>query len=100
MSLDHRMVLGHRMDAATTAALTLVDRRAEMRIVRALDWEYDRKAEGARIATALRRLDATDRAFAQAVLCGKTWTDLGMPKSTFHWELKKVEDFFRRVNTR
>ncbi len=91
MSLDHRIVLGHRMDAATTAALTLVDRRAEARIVRALDWEHDRKAEKNRIDAAMRRLPSADRAFARAVLGGRGWRELGLSRSTFSDRLKKVE---------
>jgi len=99
MSLDHRIVLGRSMDAATTAARTLVDRRAEGRIVKALDWEHDRKAEGARIAAALKRLSAADRAFARAVLDSKGWAEIGVSRQLFEWKLKKVEKFFRRVNT-
>ena len=33
-----------------------------------------------------------------ARLRGKTWRDLGIPKATFHFRLKKVEKFFTRMN--
>ena len=98
--MKDRMTMGFGADAAETAALTIPDERATERIVESLDWEQDRRTEGARIAAALRRLDATDRAFVKAVLDGCRWDDLGMPKASFYRELKKVEDFFRRVNTR
>lgn len=39
---------------------------------------------------ALGRLSDSDRKFAQAVLDGKTWRELGMPKRTFNWKIKKV----------
>ena len=38
---------------------------------------------------------ADDCAFARAVLKGKTWVEMGCPKRTFYWRLKKLEDFFR-----
>ena len=46
------------------------------------------------ITIALAKLSPNDRAFAQAVLDGKSWDDLGIPKRTFNWRLKKLEDFF------
>ncbi len=100
MSLDHRIVLGRSMDAATTAALTLVDRRAEMRIVRALDWEHDANRRAQAIKDALDRLGKGDRAFAEAVLNGASWREMGVSKQLFSWRLKKVEKNFRRINTR
>jgi hypothetical protein len=50
---------------------------------------------GGRIGAALRRLKDDDRAFARAVLKGKAWVEMGCPKRTFYWRLKKLEDFFR-----
>ena len=47
------------------------------------------------IDAALERLPEHDRAFALAVLGGKTWRDLGMPKATFYRRLKKVEEEVR-----
>ena len=53
------------------------------------------RADGANtIAYALSRLTPKQRAFAEDVLNGKSWDDLGIPKRTFNWRLKKLEDFF------
>ena len=92
--MKHRMTRGFGIDAAETAALTVADRRATERIVEACDWRQIRTKEKNRIDNALRRLNAHDRAFARAVLGGKSWRDLGMPKSTFSVRLKKVEKIF------
>ena len=45
------------------------------------------------VAIALKRLNDNNRAFAQAVLEGKSWREMGIPKRTFNWRLKKVENF-------
>ena len=42
-------------------------------------------------------LSPNDRAFAQAVLEGKSWQDLGIPESSFYWRLKKIETFFSNL---
>ena len=42
------------------------------------------------IDEALGRLSELDRDFALAVLGGKSWREMGMPKRTFNWKLKKV----------
>ncbi len=89
MSRDHRLVLGNVGDIA--------DGRATERIVEALDYEYDRRARAARIAAALRRLNAADRAFAQAVLKHGTWEDMGIPKASYYRTLKKVEALLSNV---
>ena len=47
------------------------------------------------IAEALSRIPEGDRDFAQAVLDGKRWGDMGMPKATFYRRLKKVEERVR-----
>ena len=53
------------------------------------------RADGATtIAHALSCLTPEQRAFAEDVLNGKKWDDLGIPKRTFNWRLKKLEDFF------
>ena len=91
--MKDRMILGRAADVAVTAALTLVDVRAAERIVEELDRETDRKADGGRIGAALRRLNAADRAFARAVLRGRTWRDSGMTKQGFNKRLKKICDF-------
>ena len=46
------------------------------------------------IAHALSCLTPELRAFAEDVLEGKSWEDLAIPKRTFNWRLKKVENFF------
>ena len=92
--MKHRMTRGHSADAAESAALTVEDPRATKRIIEACDWQFVRTKEKNRIDNALRRLDASDRAFARAVLGGKSWRDLGLPKSTFSVRLKKVEKLF------
>jgi hypothetical protein len=45
-----------------------------------------------KIADALDLLDKSDRAFAELVLSGKTWRDIGMPQRTFNWRLKRICD--------
>ena len=96
--MNHRMILGQNADAAETAALTLVDENAERRMFDELDREIDRKVAGGRIGAALRRLNTADRAFARAVLNGRTWREMGCPERTFYWRLKKLEKFFRPEN--
>ena len=39
---------------------------------------------------ALGRLSERDRAFARDVRDGKRWGEMGMPKRTFNWKIKKV----------
>ena len=92
--MKHRTTRGHSADAAESAALTVADKRATERIVEACDWKFARTKEKNRIDNTLRKLDAQDRAFARAVLGGKSWRDLGIPKSTFSVRLKKVEKLF------
>ena len=89
--MKHRMTRGFGIDAAETAALTVADLRATERIVEACDWRQIRTKEKNRIDNALRRLNAHDRAFARAVLGGKSWRDLGVSKQAFSVSLKKVE---------
>ena len=89
--MKDRMTMGFAADAAESAALTMVDPRATERIVEACDWRDIRTKEKNRIDNALRRLSAHDRAFARAVLGGKSWRDMSIPKSTFSVRLKKVE---------
>ena len=89
--MKHRTTLGHCADTAETAALTIADSRATERIVEACDWKFARTKEKNRIDNALRRLNAHDRAFARAVLGGKSWRDLGVSRQAFSVRLKKVE---------
>ena len=89
--MKHRKTLGFGSDAAESAALMVADSRATERIVEACDWRQIRTKEKNRIDNALRRLNAHDRAFARAVLGGKSWRDLGVSKQAFSVRLKKVE---------
>ena len=89
--MNHRKTMGFTADAAETAALMMVDPRATERIIEACDWKSIHKKEKNRIDNALRRLNAHDRAFARAVLGGKSWRDLGVSKQAFSVRLKKVE---------
>ena len=89
--MKHRKTLGFGSDAAESAALMVADPRATERIVEACDWRQIRTKEKNRIDNALRRLNAHDRAFARAVLGGKSWRDLGVSKQAFSVRLKKVE---------
>ena len=89
--MKHRMTRGFGIDAAESAALMVADPRATERIVEACDWRQIRTKEKNRIDSILRRLNASDRAFARAVLGGKSWKEMGMPKTTFSDTLKKVE---------
>ena len=89
--MKHRTTLGHCADTAETAALTLADSRATERIIEACDWRQIRTKEKNRIDNALRKLDKADRAFARAVLGGKSWRDLGVSRQAFSVRLKKVE---------
>ena len=91
--MKDRMTLGRDADVAETAALTLADENAERRMFDEFDRETDRKVDGGRIGAALRRLDTADRAFARAVLNGRTWRDSGMTKPGFNKRLKKICDF-------
>ena len=89
--MKHRKTMGHCADAAESAALTVADSRATERIIEACDWRQIRTKEKNRIDNALRKLNKTDRAFARAVLGGKSWRDLGVSKQAFSVRLKKVE---------
>ena len=90
--MKHRKTLGFGSDAAESAALMVADSRATERIVEACDWRQIRTKEKNRIDNALRKLNKTDRAFARAVLGGKSWRDLGVSRQAFSVRLKKVEE--------
>jgi len=91
------MTLGRDADVAETAALTLVDANAERRMLDELDYEQMRKKRKNKIDSAMRRLSKWDRAFARAVLQGKSWRDMGIAKSTFSDSLKRIENLFSRL---
>ena len=92
--MNHRKTMGFAADAADSAALTVADPRATERIIEACDWKSIHKKEKNRIDNALRRLDNSDRAFARAILSGKSWRDMSIPKSTFSVRLKKLKNLF------
>ena len=50
------------------------------------------------IEEAMKRLSERDKAFALAVLAGKGWVDMGLPKATFYRRLKKVEGQVRLIH--
>ena len=52
------------------------------------------------IDEALGRLSELDRDFALAVLGGKSWREMGMPKATFYRRLKKVEAEVRLTSSK
>jgi hypothetical protein len=89
--MKNRKILGHIADTAESAALTIADPRATERIVEACDWKSIHMNEKNRIDSAMRRLNKSDRAFARAVLKGKSWQEMRIPRSTFSDRLKKVE---------
>ena len=111
--MKDRMTLGRDADVAETAALTLADSRATERIVEALDWEHDERIaeiterrrksrDERRRARAVGRVrDAMGGIFADvldAYLHHTTWREIGIPKRTFNYRLKKVKDFFGLEN--
>ena len=57
-----------------------------------------RASEGAEeISVALSQLSESDRTFAQAVLEGKDWHEMGVSRQAFWKRLKKVEFFFSPI---
>ena len=89
--MTHRKTMGFSADVAESAALNIADHRATERIIEACDWRQIQTRGKNRIDNALRRLNAHDRAFARAVLGGKSWRDLGVSRQAFSVRLKKVE---------
>ena len=111
--MNHRMILGQNADAAETAALTLADERADERLIEAQDWEHDERmadlVERRRKSRAeRRRARAVERVrgtmgdiFADVLdahLHHRSWREIGIPKRTFNYRLKKVKIFFGLEN--
>jgi hypothetical protein len=48
------------------------------------------------ISVALSRLPRRDRSFAEAVLQGKTWREMGLSRQGFWKRVKKIETFFAK----
>ena len=58
------------------------------------------RADGANtIAYALSRLTPEQRAFAENVLNGKKWDEMGISESTFYRHMKKVGNIFRNIDS-
>jgi len=101
--MKDRMTQGFRADAAETAALTLPDLRADQRIFDALDWEHDERRRDAEVrrrrntvVQRVRRALGNDCAnLTYAYLKGKSWREIGIPRSTFFHRLKKVKIFLK-----
>ena len=89
--MKDRMTLGRAGDVRDLTADIGADPYATERVFAALDYERDRCREKNRVDAALRRLGKKERAFARAVLRGKSWREMGLAKSTFSDRLKKVE---------
>ena len=111
--MNHRLILGQNADVAETAALTLVDERADKRIYEHLDMEHDermadimeqrrKKREERRRARAVERVqEVMGDIFADVLdahLHHRSWRDIGIPKRTFNYRLKKVKIFFGLEN--
>lgn len=91
--MKNRKVLGRDGDICDTTAIVAPDPYATERIIDACDWEIMNERRTQKIAAALDLLKEKDRAFAELVLSGKTWRDIGMPKRTFNGRLKRICDF-------
>jgi hypothetical protein len=104
--MKDRMTLGHDADVAETAALTFADERATERIYEHLDMEHDERMadimerrrksrDERRRARAVERVRETmGDIFADALdahLHHKSWREIGIPKRTFNYRLKKVK---------
>ena len=48
------------------------------------------KYQTSAVNKALKLLSDDEKTFVRAVLSGKGWKDLGMPKRTFNWKIKKI----------
>jgi hypothetical protein len=59
--------------------------------------EYICASESAEaVSVALSRLPRRDRPFAEAVLQGKTWREMGLSRQGFWKRVKKIETFFAK----
>ena len=111
--MNHRLILGQNADVAETAALTLVDERADKRIYEHLDMEHDermadimeqrkkerdRKRRNRAVDQVKKELGAVYADVLKAWLNGQTWSDIGVPERTFWDRLKKVKEFFGLEN--
>ena len=106
--MKDRMTMGFAADAAESAALTIADPRATERIIEACDYEpennlsaikefslNDEQCKLAAVERVRRALGNKCGNVIHAYLNHKNWEDLKMPRATFLYALKKVEDFFQ-----
>jgi hypothetical protein len=111
--MKDRMTMGFAADAAESAALTIADPRATERIIEACDYNPENQLSAMMdidLNDELRRNAAVHRVrralgnkcgnVIHAYLNHKNWEDLKMPRTTFLYALKKVEDFFQPHKTR
>jgi xanthine/CO dehydrogenase XdhC/CoxF family maturation factor len=97
---NSRILGGKRLSCARSRVRRALDERAVERMVESLDWERIWKWQKNRIDATLRRLKPKDRAFARAVLRGKTRLEIGLSKAAFSDRLKKVEKLLRGLKTK
>ena len=109
--MNHRMVLGRYADVRETAALTLPDPDSVSRIVDAqtpVKAIEERKRRVEAIVARVRRhfgkrgqeIGARYSRVARALLTGRHWSETGIPRRSFIYARKKVEDFFEALKMR
>ena len=106
--MKHRMTRGFGIDAAETAALTVADLRATERIVEACDCAEtanaspssdiaisNERCKQAAVQRVRRALGDKCANVIHAYLNHKNWKDMRIPRSSFLYALKKVENYFQ-----
>ena len=106
--MKDRMTLGHCADTAETAALTIADSRATERIIEACDYTetanaspstdislLDERCKQAAVQRVRRALGDKCANVIHAYLNHKNWKDMRIPRSSFLYALKKVENYFQ-----
>ena len=106
--MKDRMTLGHIADVAESAALTMADGRATERIVEACDYAetsnaspasdislLDERCKQAAVQRVRRALGDKCANVIHAYLNHKNWKDMRIPRSSFLYALKKVENYFQ-----
>ena len=106
--MKDRTTLGHCADTAETAALTIADSRATERIIEACDYAetsnaspesdislLDERCKQAAVQRVRRALGDKCANVIHAYLNHKNWKDMRIPRSSFLYALKKVENYFQ-----
>ena len=106
--MKDRTTLGHCADTAETAALTIADSRATERIIEACDYAetsnaspasdislLDEQCKQAAVQRVRRALGDKCANVIHAYLNHKNWKDMRIPRSSFLYALKKVENYFQ-----